>query len=345
MSFELLDRLIDIDKPPLAVCELGINHGGSLETALALVDAALVAGAEVIKLQTHIPSAEMSREARLVTPQHCKDSIFDVINNLSLTLPEEEQVFRYARGKGAKIFSTPFSKEAVDHLLDVGVSAFKIGSGECNNWPLIDYIASHGLPIVLSTGMHGMDIVRRAVKIFEARGVQFALMHCTNLYPTPTKLVRLGGILDIKREFPGIQVGLSDHTTSNYSCFGAVALGATFVEKHFCLSHSQVGPDIECSNDPEEWKDLMKGCFEIFLARGGSKSEIEEEQDTRDFAFASVVAITDLNPGDVLTRDNLWVKRPSGGDFTTDDYEKLLGSKVTAHVPRDTQLPKHAIQT
>lgn len=344
MSFQLLGRAIACDQPPLAVCELGINHGGSVKTAFEMVDAALDAGAEIIKLQTHIPGAEMSSEARFITPQHCKDSIFEVIEKTSLTLQEEREVFLYARSKGARIFSTPFSREAVDHLLDLEVSAFKIGSGECNNWPLIDYVASHGLPVVLSTGMHGIDVVRKAVTILEASGVAFALMHCTNLYPTPTSLVRLGGILDMQKEFPGIQIGLSDHTTSNYSCFGAIALGANFVEKHFCLSHEQVGPDIDCSNDPEEWKELMKGCFEVFLARGGKKSEIKEEQDTRDFAFASVVAVKDLNPGDILTRENLWVKRPSGGDFTTDDYERLLGLTVTSHVPRDTQLSKNAVQ-
>lgn len=344
MTFELMGRVVAQDESPLAICELGINHGGSVDVAIQMVDAALDAGAEILKLQTHIPSAEMSIEARSIKPQHCNESIYEVIDRFSLSLDEESEVFRYARAKGARIFSTPFSKEAADHLIELGVSAFKIGSGECNNWPLIDYVARQGLPMIVSTGMHGMDVVRRAVDLVQSHDVPLALMHCTNLYPTPTHLVRLGGIVQLMQEYPSMQVGLSDHTTSNYSCFGAVALGASFVEKHFCLSHAQEGPDIPCSNDPSEWRDLMAGCHELFLARGGAKNEIKEEQDTRNFAFASVVATRDIQPGEILSRDNLWVKRPAGGDFASDDYESLLGLRVKTHVLADTQLPRSAVQ-
>jgi len=343
MNFNLLGRDIGDEISPLAVCEMGINHGGSLEKAISMIEAANSAGAEVIKLQTHIAKHEMSSEALKIVPQHCEQSIYQIIEDSSLSLSDEKILFEYAGKKGIRIFSTPFSREAVDHLLTLGVGAFKVGSGECNNWPLLDYIASQKLPIIVSTGMHGLDTVTKAVDTVTKHTSKLALMHCTNLYPTPSHLVRLGGVADLKKHFPDFQIGLSDHTKTNYSCFGAIALGANFVEKHFCLSHQDEGPDIVCSNDPTEWRELMAGCHEIFLARGGNKTEIREEQDTRNFAFASVVAIRDIAAGETLSSENIWVKRPAGGDFSTDEYYGLLGRQVMENIEADTQVRRYQI--
>ena len=159
-----------------------------------------------------------------------------------------------------------------------------------------------------------------------------------SVYPTPPELVRLGAMTLLKEAFPDAVVGLSDHTTSNYACLGAVALGASILERHFTDRMSRPGPDIICSMDPKAMSDLIEGSKAIFLARGGEKAPVEAEAPTIAFAFASVVAIADILPGDVLTEQNIWVKRPGGGDFSVNDYESLLGKVAVASINKGFQL-------
>ena len=189
------------------------------------------------------------------------------------------------------------------------VPAFKIGSGECNNYPLIKHIAKQGKPIILSTGMNTIESVGKAVDILHLYKVPYALLHCTNVYPTPPELVRLGGMLELQN-FPDAVVGLSDHTTTNHPSLGAVALGASIIERHFTDSMNRDGPDISCSMDPYDLKELIKGSKIIKLARGGAKGPVEAETPTINFAYASVVTIKDVKPGEKFTLENLWVKRP-----------------------------------
>ena len=205
--------------------------------------------------------------------------------------------------------STPFSRKAVDRLIKMKVPAFKIGSGECNNLPLIKYIASFRKPIILSTGMNSIETVKPSVAILRKFKVPYALLHTTNLYPTPYHLVRLGSLLDLKKSFPEAIVGLSDHTDNNYACFGAIALGASIIEKHFTDNHRRNGPDISCSMDIEQCKDLIRGVEVLFKERGG-KNIIKEEKVTSNFAFATVVAIKNIKKGEKLNLNNVWVKRP-----------------------------------
>ena len=196
MNFKIGTRSVGPDFPPLVVTEIGINHNGDLEQAKILVDAAAAAGAEVIKHQTHIPDAEMSLEARDVIPGNADISIYDVIKNCSLSLDEERQLAEYVRSKGLIYMSTPFSFEALDFLESIDVPAYKIGSGECNNYPLVEAIASKNKPVIMSTGMNSIESIKPSVEIFRKYKTPYALMHCTNLYPTPDKLIRLNSILD-----------------------------------------------------------------------------------------------------------------------------------------------------
>lgn len=337
-EIEIAGRLIGDGHQPVVIAEIGINHEGSIDLAIAMADAAIGAGAEIVKHQTHIIEDEMSNEAKSVIPGNADISIFEIMDRCALNEKDERKLMSYVNGRGAIFISTPFSKAAVDRLVEFNIPAFKIGSGECNNYPLIKYIARFGKPVILSTGMNTIDSVRYSVEILRQNNIPFALLHCTNVYPTPPELVRLGAMTRLKEAFPDAVVGLSDHTTSNYACLGAVALGASILERHFTDKMSRPGPDIICSMDPKAMSDLIEGSKAIFLARGGEKAPVEAEAPTIAFAFASVVAIADILPGDVLTEQNIWVKRPGGGDFSVNDYESLLGKVAVASINKGFQL-------
>ena len=168
-------------------------------------------------------------------------------------------------------------------------------------------MASFGKPMIVSTGMNNIESVRKTVKILENHKVPYALLHTTNLYPTPSHLVRLGAMEELKREFPNAIVGLSDHTISNLSCFGAVALGASILERHFTDRMDRKGPDIINSMDPMAMKELIVGANEIAKMKV-EKEAAEEKKVTIDFAFATVVTIKKIKKGDIFSKENIWVK-------------------------------------
>lgn len=332
------NRKIGEEYEPIVIAEIGINHEGSLKTAFEMVDAAYSAGAEIIKHQTHIVEDEMSKEARKVIPGNTNMSIYDVMKRCALNEEDETKLKEYVESKGMIFISTPFSRAAADRLERMGVKAYKIGSGECNNYPLIDHISSFGKPIILSTGMNDIDSIRKSVEIMDKHGINYSLLHCTNLYPTPANLVRLGGMVELQKEFPNAIIGLSDHTENNNACLAATALGASVLERHFTDSKDRPGPDIVCSMDPKELNELIKSSKEIQQMRGGKKEAAKEEQVTIDFAFATVVTTKELKKGDVLTKDNIWVKRPGTGEIKAEYYEFLLGKCVNKDIENDEHL-------
>ena len=324
-EFSIGKRKIGEKHPPLVISEIGINHEGDIDLAIKMADEAINAGAEIIKHQTHIIDDEMSQEAKNIVPGNTTVSIYEVMKRCALNESDEKKLMDYVVQKGVIFISTPFSKESVNRLIKFGVPAFKIGSGECNNYPLVKYIASFGKPIIMSTGMNTIESIRPSVEILRKARVSFALLHCTNIYPTPPELVRLGALLELKKAFPDAVIGLSDHTINNYACFGAVALGASILERHFTDNMNRPGPDISCSMDPASLSQLIEGSRIIFLERGGYKSLITEEEQTAAFAFASVIAIKNIAKGEALTKENLWVQRPGGGDYSASEYDSLIG--------------------
>lgn len=337
-SFAIGERMIGEDYPPLVIAEIGINHGGSLEVAREMVDAAYRAGAEVVKHQTHVVEDEMSLEAKKVIPGNADISIYDIMAKAALSEEDELELKHYVESKGMIYLSTPFSRAAANRLNQWNVAAYKIGSGECNNYPLVKHIASFGKPIILSTGMNDIESVRKAVNIIESFGVPYALLHTTNLYPTPPELVRLGAMTELKEHFPHAVIGLSDHTINNNACLAAVAMGASILERHFTDTKERVGPDIINSMDPKEMSELIQGSHEIFKMRGGRKEAAKEEQVTIDFAFATVVAIKDIAKGESLSEENIWVKRPGTGKIKAEFFEDLLGKKALSAIPKDQHL-------
>lgn len=337
-SFYIGNRSIGENDPPLVIAEIGINHNGDLKVAKEMVDAAKKAGAEVVKHQTHIVEDEMSLEAKKVIPGNSDKSIYEIMSEAALNEEDEYELKQYVEEQGMIFLSTPFSRAAADRLHKWDVQAYKIGSGECNNYPLIKHIASFGKPIILSTGMNDIPSVKKAVEILESYDVPYALLHTTNLYPTPPELVRLGGMTALKEHFPNAVIGLSDHTINNNACLAATALGASILERHFTDSKKRIGPDIINSMDIVEMAELIKSSNEIFKMRGGVKEAAKEEQVTIDFAFATVVAIRDIKAGEELSKDNIWVKRPGTGEIKAELYETLLGKKVNTDITKDKHL-------
>ena len=335
---EIAGRKVGMGFPPLVVAEIGINHEGSLEVAKEMVDAAHRAGAEIVKHQTHIVEDEMSAEAKKVIPGNADVSIYEIMNRCALDEEEEFSLKNYVESKGMIFISTPFSRAAANRLQKFEVPAFKIGSGECNNYPLLEHIASFGKPVILSTGMNSITSVRKAVNIFDAQKVPVALLHTTNLYPTPTHLVRLGAMEQLHKAFPEKVFGLSDHTLNNNACLGAVALGASILERHFTDHMRRTGPDIICSMDEEACKNLIKDSAEIALMRGGEKIPAEEEKVTIDFAFATVCSIAPIKKGEVLTSKNIWVKRPGTGEILAEHFNEVLGKKAKRNIESDEHL-------
>ena len=335
---EIAGRKIGAEYPPVVIAEIGINHEGSLEVAKEMVDAAFRAGAEIVKHQTHIVEDEMSGAAKKVIPGNANVSIYEIMERCSLNEQEEFELKEYVESKGMIFISTPFSRAAADRLHQWDVPAYKIGSGECNNYPLLEHIASFGKPIILSTGMNTIESIAKAVSIFEKHQVQYALLHTTNLYPTPNRLVRLGAMQEMANHFSGTTFGLSDHTLTNHACLAAVALGASILERHFTDHMDRTGPDIVCSMDEENCKALIEGSHIIWEQSGGTKGPAKEEQVTIDFAFATVCSIKTIKKGEVLSMENIWVKRPGTGTIMAEHFNSILGKKATRNIENDEQL-------
>ena len=273
-----------------------------------------------------------------VIPGNAKESIWEIMKRCSLTEEEEKKLKALVESKGMIYLSTPFSRAAADRLQRMNVAAFKIGSGECNNYPLIKHIVAFGKPVILSTGMNDIGSIQPAVNIIRSAKVSFAILHCTSIYPTPYNKVRLGALRELAMAFPDTALGLSDHSIGNYACFAAVALGAAILEKHFTSDKEWPGPDISLSVDPQELRDLIFGAKAVHQALAGHKEVLSEELPTIKFAYACVVSIKPITAGEKLTVDNIWVKRPGTGEIKAIDFEKVLGRVSNRDIKPDTQL-------
>jgi sialic acid synthase SpsE len=335
-EFSIGPRVVGPSHPPLVIAEIGINHEGDVQKAIRMIDDALAAGCECVKFQSHVIEDEMVPNE--VIPGNAKESIWDIMSRCALTEDEERQLKAYAESKGLLYMCTPFSRAAADRQERLGLVAYKIGSGECNNYPLIRHIASFGKPVLLSTGMNDLASIEPAVRILRDAKVPFALFHCTSMYPTPYDKVRLGALAQLRERFPDAVLGLSDHSLGNYTCFAAVALGASLLEKHFTSDKSWPGPDVPISLDPRELGELVEGARAISQAMGGTKDILPEEQPTIDFAYACVVAIRDIAEGEALSKDNIWVKRPGTGEIKAVHFEELLGRHAGRAIPKHEQL-------
>ena len=337
---KIANREISYKQPPLIIAEIGINHGGNLITAKKMVDLAFTSGCEIIKHQTHFVADEMTNEAKNIFPPNANVCIWDIMEKCALSKSDEIKLKNYVEELGMIYISTPFSRKAADFLAEINVPAFKIGSGESDNIPLIKHIAGFGKPIILSTGMQNINSIRDSVKILTEAKVDFALLECTNLYPSPPEIVSLGGILELKTAFPNALIGFSDHSIGPEMALAAIAMGACIIERHFTDSRYRSGPDISCSMDPAELRYLIDRGKEIHIARLNKKYRSSAEEGVYKFARASVVADKDLRAGVTITEKDIWVRRPGNGDFKAEEYYSLLGKKINFKVKKNTQIKK-----
>jgi len=340
-EFKIEGRLVGEKYPPLVIAEIGINHNGDFGKAIKLVDAAAEAGAEIVKFQCHITDKEMIKTN--IKPANADEPIWDIIKRCELTESEELKIQEHCKLKNIIFLSTPFSREASDRLERMKVSCFKIGSGECNNLPLIDHVAKKRKPIILSTGMNNTKSIKDTVRVIDSYNCPLVILHCTSMYPTPYENVRLGAIRNLKKEFPNAHIGLSDHSLGIATSIAAVSLGACILEKHFTISKDWAGPDNIISIDPLELSELINSSKNVWKSLIEDNSILEEEKPVIDFAYASVVSIKKINKGEKFSLENIWVKRPGNGKILSKYFEKVLGCFADRDIEEGKQISEEDI--
>jgi len=337
-SITIAGRKIGPEYPPLVIAEIGINHGGDLAVAKEMVRLAAQSGCEMVKHQTHILADEMTDEAKSIFPPNADVSIWDVMARCALSLEDEAELKRYTESLGVIWISTPFSRAAADYLESLDVPAYKIGSGEADNLPLIRHIARKGKPVILSTGMQTIETLRASVDILDQAGVPYALLECTNLYPSPAEIVSLRGVTELREAFARAVVGFSDHSIGPEMALASVALGACILERHYTDTRYRKGPDISCSMDPAELRLLIDRSREIWVAANNPKQRSGPEEDVYRFARGSIVADADLAAGHVIVEQDIWARRPGSGEIAAYEFDAVVGKRLLRAVSRNTQL-------
>jgi N-acetylneuraminate synthase len=280
----------------------------------------------------------MTDEAKQIFPPNADVSIWDVMAECALSREDEAELKRYTKELGLIYISTPFSRAAADFLETLDVPAYKIGSGEADNLPLIRHIARKGKPVIMSTGMQTIETLQESVQILEDAGIEYALLECTNLYPSPPEIVSLQGVTDLKAAFPNAVVGFSDHSIGPEMALASVALGASILERHYTDTRYRKGPDIINSMDPAELRFLIDRSREIHTALMNPKQRTGPEEDVYRFARASVVADADLAAGQVITESDIWARRPGSGEIAGFEFDKVVGKTLKVAVTRNQQL-------
>jgi N-acetylneuraminate synthase len=306
---------------PLVVAEACDNHFGSVDRALAMIDAAHAAGADVVKFQHHIPRAEMLRDLPL--SDNFDESLWEFLERCALSIDDHARVMAHARDQGIQYLCTPFSIDAARELHALGLRELKVGSGELRDLWFLEQLAELADHLILSTGMCTLPEIEATVAAIGGK-VRLSLMNCTSAYPTRHADVTLGMIPLLQRQYPELSIGHSDHTADNYTCFGAVAMGATMVEKHFTLDRSLGGPDASVSVEPEELADLVRGVRAVWEASHGQKHVREDEKPVRAWAYRSVVTTRAISQGTRLEPEHICTKRPGTG-IASADYRDVLG--------------------
>jgi len=323
-------------RPVFVIAEAGINHNGSLSIAKKMVNIARNAGADCIKFQTHIAEEEMTR-TKILPGKISKKPLWDIIKNCELTEDEELKLSRYCKEKKILFLSTPFSISAVERLEKIKMPAYKIGSGELTNMPFLKHIAKKRKPVILSTGMSNMNEIKSAVNLFKKAKIPLAILQTTSEYPCDYKSINLG-VLDIYKKLFKIPVGISDHSLGIYTALGAVAKGASIVEKHITLDKKLPGPDQKLSLEPNELTELVRGCRAIKLALGNSKKILKKELPVLRFARESVVTLEKISKGETFSEKNLTTKRPNTGQIPAKDFYRIIGKQAKRDMPKNKQL-------
>ena len=318
--------------PCLIIAEAGVNHNGDIELAKRLVDVAVEAGADAVKFQTfqadRVASTTAPKAGYQMQTTDAAESQLDMLRRLELSPEAYCELQMYCRERDVLFMSTPFDEESVDFLDELGVSVFKIGSGEITNWPFLEYIARKGKPIILSTGMSYLSEVDEAVRVLRGAGCEeLVLLHCVSNYPANPADANLRAMRTMAAAFQ-VPIGFSDHTPGIKVALAAVALGACVLEKHFTLDKGLPGPDHRASLEPQELQSLVAGIRTVEMALGNSaKLPARSESDNRLIVRRSLAATSDIPKGAILKADMLRAIRPGSGISPT-LLEHVVGRRV-----------------
>lgn len=320
------------------IAEIGGNFT-TFEQAKRLIDEAAACGVDAVKLQTYKADTITSKKAIFDMENTGVVSQFDLFKKYEINEGLHREVFGYAQSKGLDCFSTPSHETDVEMLERLGVCAHKIGSDDAVNIPFLKYVAQMGKPIILATGMCTMEEVRESISaILEEGNNKIILLHAITSYPTHAENVNLLAMQSMMREFPGFDIGYSDHTVGITACICAAAMGARVIEKHFTYDKNAEGPDHMLSADPKEMKEIVDAIREFEIMRGdGIKRPADSEKTTRINNRKSVVAAKAVKEGEMITKQHLAIKRPGYG-IAPKYFEQIIGRRTNKDLQPDDVL-------
>ena len=340
------DRWVGEGEPVFIIAEAGVNHNGNLEMAKRLIEVAAEAGADAIKFQTFKTDRVITRGAAKASYQEgpVAETQYEMVKRLELTKDDFLALRDYTKGKEILFISTPFDEESANFLEGLEVPAFKIGSGDLTNLPLLKHIANKRLPIILSTGMSTLEEVKEAVQTISAVGnPDLILLHCTSAYPAAFEDANLKAMITLREEFQ-LPVGYSDHTLGITIPTAAVALGATVIEKHLTLDKSLPGPDHKASLEPDKLKDMVEGVRSVEKALGSPiKGPTDSEKEMIKLSRKSIVAKTNISKGTEIKKEMLCVKRPGTG-IAPKHLESLIGRIAKVDIEQDEVITGDSLQ-
>ncbi len=325
-------RRIGPDARCFVIAEACDNHLGNMDAAKEMVRQAKAAGADAIKFQHHLPDEEMLREG-VPMSANFNMPLYEFLQRYALTLDQHRELLRYCNELGILYLCTPFSRKAAEELEEMGVAAFKIGSGELTDLPTLKVIARFGKPMILSTGMAEWEEIDETVETLRPINDQLILMNCVSEYPAKHCDVNLGVIAQLEQRYDLI-VGHSDHTPDIYTSIAAVARGAKLLEKHIILDRRQPGPDQAVSIEPYELAELVKATRRVEEACGAEKSVHEMERPIREWAHRSVVSLCPIPKGTKISSAMVWTKRPGTG-IPARDLENVVERIAARDIPQD----------
>jgi len=323
------------------IAEAGVNHNGSIELAKRLIDVACNAGVDAVKFQTFKAENLVSKNAQKAAYQKqttdVNESQFDMIKKLELDLNTHKELMAYCQKRNIMFLSTPFDHESIELLHDLGLQIFKIPSGEITNLPYLRQIGKHNKQVILSTGMADMGEIENALDVLISAGTMkedITVLHANTMYPTPMEDVNLKAMNTIGNTFD-VAYGYSDHTLGIEVDIAAVAMGATVIEKHFTLNKTMEGPDHKASLGPEELKAMVQAIRNIELALGSSlKKPSKSEKPNIKIARKSIIAKQVIQKGEMLTEENLTVKRPGSG-ISPMRWDEIIGTQAHRDYDKD----------
>ena len=332
-TIEIDGRRVGEGQRCLIIAEGCDNHFGSLDNAKQMVREAKAAGVDAIKFQHHLVEHEMLPDC-MPTSDNFDMPLLEFLRRYALSLDDHVALKAYCEMLDILYLCTPFSRQAAEELNEIGLGAFKIGSGELTDHPTLKVIASFGKPMILSTGMATLEEIDETVDILRPINDQLALLNCTSEYPARHADVNLG-VINVMRERYGLTVGHSDHTPDIYTAIGSVVAGAKIIEKHFTLDKRSPGPDRDVSIDAMDFYQLVQGVRRVEEALGSTKEIHDLERPIRAWAHRSVVSLQDIPGGATITPEMVWTKRPGTG-IAARDLEKVIGSTVVTEIKKDS---------